>query len=83
MTHPAYRHPWPTVRLAILDRDGWRCQIAGPTCTGAATSVDHIVPVLDGGAWYDPDNLRAACWPCQNARRRKTKPNAARPSRTW
>jgi len=30
------------MRLAVLDRDLWLCQIHGPTCTHWATEVDHI-----------------------------------------
>jgi 5-methylcytosine-specific restriction endonuclease McrA len=26
-----------------------------------ATEVDHIVPAGEGGALYDPDNLRSSC----------------------
>ena len=35
----------------------------GPTCTGTATTVDHIVPIAEGGDDH-PGNLRAACVPC-------------------
>jgi 5-methylcytosine-specific restriction endonuclease McrA len=59
---------WRNLRLAVLDRDRWLCQIHGPTCTNVATCVDHVEPVADGGAYYDPANLRAACVAC-NARR--------------
>lgn len=66
--HPVYRGPWPTVRKAILERDNYQCQIRSPKCTGTANVVDHIIPVLKGGAWYDPANLRAACAKCNNQR---------------
>jgi 5-methylcytosine-specific restriction endonuclease McrA len=42
--------------------------IGGPRCTVRATQVDHIVPISEGGAMYDPANLRAACAPCNNGR---------------
>jgi hypothetical protein len=64
-----YNGPWPKIRLQILERDGQRCQIRLPKCLGAANQVDHKVPVEQGGAPYDPDNLRAACRPCNVARR--------------
>jgi 5-methylcytosine-specific restriction endonuclease McrA len=48
------------VRREVLMRDGGICIVAGPTCRGRATSVDHIVPVSLGGARLDPANLRAA-----------------------
>ena len=73
-THPAYQYPWPKVRLAILQRDQYQCQIKGKTCTGKATQVDHIVSVLKGGAWFDPQNLRASCARCNNARIDRRRP---------
>ena len=60
----AYRR----LRLAVLDRDGWLCQIRGPRCTRAATVVDHVVSRVDGGAVFDPSNMRAACRPCNALR---------------
>lgn len=63
-----YDHNWRKVRLVILDRDGRRCQIRSKKCTGVATQVDHIVPILAGGARLDPSNLRAACKPCNVGR---------------
>lgn len=59
---------WRKLRPLILDRDGHRCQIAGPGCTLQATVVDHIVPLLAGGAFFDEDNLRAACVHCNSHR---------------
>lgn len=62
LTEPGYRR----LRLLVLERDRWRCQINGPTCTHAATVVDHVIARADGGDMYDPANLRAACRPCNN-----------------
>ena len=59
---------WRRVRLQVLERDGNQSRIRGPNCRGTATDVDHIMPVPDGGATYDPDNLRAACHPCNSWR---------------
>lgn len=58
--------PYRALRLAVLDRDRWTCQINGPTCTKAATEVDHIVARADGGAMWDSANLRAACRACNS-----------------
>jgi HNH endonuclease len=71
--HPAYKWPWPKVRLAILERDNRTCRIVGPGCTNIATEVDHIIPIDKGGAWYDPDNLRASCHRCNNHRIDRTR----------
>ncbi len=59
---------WRTLRLQILERDGWRCRIGDPGCTIVATQVDHIVELANGGAKYDPTNLRAACAHCNTSR---------------
>ena len=64
-----YQHgAWPRVRLAVLERDGWICQIKGKHCLTRANEADHIVPIHQGGSWFDTSNLRAACKPC-NAER--------------
>ncbi len=84
MARRVYDSPaWRTVRLAVLERDGHRCQIGGPRCTQHATEVDHIVAIDDGGAPYDPQNLRAACKRCNSARRVGKQQAAAPPSRDW
>jgi len=75
-TRPEYRGAWPRVRRAILERDGHLCQIRSPKCTGHATHVDHIIPTTQGGAWWDPTNLRAACQNC-NLGRIQRKPQEA------
>lgn len=88
----AYDHTWDALRPVILQRDGHQCQIRGPKCKGVATQVDHIVPLSEGGARLDPDNLRAACGTCNAGRQNsriaaltralKSTPDAT-PSRRW
>ena len=70
--HPARADPkrWRKLRLKILDRDLWKCQL----CGRYGNEADHIVPVHEGGAWWDPDNLRCACRACNIARHRKPRP---------
>jgi HNH endonuclease len=68
MPKPEYSGAWQRVRLTILKRDNYACQIVGPKCTHVATEVDHIVPVSRGGSWLDPSNLRAACKQCNVGR---------------
>lgn len=67
-TDPRYDSPaWRKLRLVILARDGYECQMRGDKCTGAGDCVDHIVPVSQGGDFFSPSNLRAACTPCNAA----------------
>jgi 5-methylcytosine-specific restriction endonuclease McrA len=61
---PAYRR----LRLSILDRDNWTCRVRGPKCKGWADTVDHIIERRDGGAVYDPSNMRASCAWCNGWR---------------
>lgn len=89
--HPYGSPAWRAVRPVVLQRDGHRCQLQLPGCTGRATHVDHIIPWSEGGAWFDPTNLRAACEHC-NTRRgaarihsmaKLNRQAAQAPSREW
>lgn len=80
------------IRPKILARDGYRCQVplrTGGICGRPANAVDHIVPWRsEGGAWFDEQNLRAACGSCNTrlrnsrraalARRQLGEPDSAR-----
>jgi len=55
---------WKETRLLILQRDLWRCH----WCGGDANEADHVVPVSQGGAKWEPANLVAACGRCNNGR---------------
>jgi 5-methylcytosine-specific restriction enzyme A len=83
MALPVYGHTWKRVRLEVLARDHYECQIRGPRCQGRATLVDHIIPVARGGAWYDQANLRASCRSCNTARAYAGFVSRSRPSREW
>jgi 5-methylcytosine-specific restriction endonuclease McrA len=78
---------WRVVRLRVLERDGWNCQLRLPGCRGKADEADHIVPHDRGGAWYDEANLRAACGHCNRARGNRLRQQYGsanrRPSRNW
>ena len=69
MPKPEYAGEWKRVRLRILARDRYACQIRGPKRTAVATHVDHITSISQGGARLDPSNLRAACASCNVAKR--------------
>lgn len=76
-----YGHTWQRVRLEVLERDEYLCQIRREGCTVTATQVDHIVPWRAGGSLYDPAGLRAACRFCNLAR--VWRGSTRRPSREW
>ncbi len=61
---------WRRFRATILRRDRYRCRIGLPGCVVTATHVDHIIPLHQGGAKYDPANCRAACADCNLSRGR-------------
>lgn len=70
-----YNGQWPRIRLEVLNRDRWCCQIRGPRCQHShegdrcANDVDHIISWAIGGAGQDKANLRAACPRCNRGRR--------------
>ena len=60
---PTPRH----VRLAVLERDQWRCQLGYSGCTYHATVVDHITSTAALGVTREqvgPDGCQAACASC-------------------
>ena len=75
---------WRKTRELVLQRDGHRCQLRHPGCTGHATEVHH----LDGKAAGDsPDRCIAACHRChavETSKQTRTavakRPKAARPA---
>jgi len=78
-----YGATWRKVRLEVLERDGWLCQIRGPRCKIVATDADHIVSWRDGGPLFDLSNLRAACSKCNRGRDHGRRARRRRPSREW
>lgn len=82
---------WRKLRSVIYERDRGICQVCDNPhrVPPDAYDVDHIVPWLDGGAWFDPANLRLAC-PKGNRGRRPdrlaakiNRTVAPEPSRQW
>jgi 5-methylcytosine-specific restriction endonuclease McrA len=57
----------PYERHEIFERDGWRCWICGDPVPEAEASVDHVVPIAQGGA-DAPANLRLAHRGCNSRR---------------
>jgi hypothetical protein len=83
MAHKNYAGPeWKAIRLQILERDNYVCQIRFKKCKIKANHVDHIVNIDDGGPRLDPSNLRAACASCNTAKRNTEVAARARQART-
>ena len=55
---------WETRSRKVLERDEYRCRIAGPSCTRVASETDHIGDRLD----HSYPNLRAVCHTCHSLR---------------
>ena len=77
---PLRTRRYRALRLAVLDRDLWLCQVKAPGCTRYACHVDHVIPRHEGGPVYDPANMRAACAHCNLGRRRPTGISSSRPA---
>lgn len=59
---------WKVLRLAILERDGFRCKGCG---CGGRLEVDHVKPVRTHPALsFDPGNLQALCPSCHTKKTR-------------
>ena len=69
---------WAAVRRVVLDRDGYRCRECG---RAGRLEVDHVKPLADGGAPFDPVNLQALCRSCHivKTRRENAERNPVRP----
>ena len=65
----AHSKDWPHIRLLILHRDGHTCTWVtnGVRCPATATTVDRIIPLMDGGT-EDENNLRSLCPPHHQAK---------------
>lgn len=58
----------PKLRLAVIERDGRRCQICGARQEdGVTLHVDHIIPVAKGGK-TEMSNLRTLCDMCNQGK---------------
>lgn len=55
---------WAEVRLTVLNRDGWLCQVKLPGCRGRATTAHHLDDVALYGPSLDVDRLAASCTHC-------------------
>ena len=91
-----YDAAWRKLRLQVLARDGWRCQLCSADLKNGPKGfahVDHILPVAERpDLRLDPNNLRALCRRCNlrlgaklgRARQHRRRSGRAwRPERPW
>ena len=58
----------PSLRFAVMERDGYRCRYCGATAKdGIRLEVDHLLPVAKAGE-TTLDNLVTACEPCNRGK---------------
>ena len=59
---------WRLTRLNILEQTPLchNCQSTGRITP--ARVIDHIIPVRQGGAFFDPNNLQPLCDSCHNSK---------------
>jgi 5-methylcytosine-specific restriction endonuclease McrA len=62
----------PVSRIAIYERDNWTCQLCGKpvdresvTPSPLAPSIDHIIPLANGGT-HEPANVQCAHFLCNS-----------------
>lgn len=59
---------WHTLRMAVLERDGWACVQCGEQ---RRLEVDHVLPVrTHPHLAHAPANLQALCGPCHTKKTR-------------
>ena len=74
---------WARVRIRILERDNYHCckcdkvVRAVPSNAHDLATVDHIIPMSEGGSHFDHDNLQTLCWGCHLIKNRGQRANAA------
>jgi 5-methylcytosine-specific restriction endonuclease McrA len=69
---------WVDLRKRVL-REEPVCAEEG--CEARSTSVDHIIPLAEGGAPYDRSNVRGMCYPHHKARSSRQGAEARRKAR--
>lgn len=63
----AQRRGPPFTLLEIAIRDGWRCHLCGRKVTRRQASIDHLIPLVDGGP-HSRDNVALAHHLCNSVR---------------
>jgi 5-methylcytosine-specific restriction endonuclease McrA len=70
---------WGRIRRVVFERDGATCMKCSARLSGNAFHVDHIVPLAQGGAEWDLDNLELSCERCNLSKGAKTEVMTPRP----
>ena len=63
---------WKRLRKRVLDAFNWRCSDCGRP---GRLEVHHRKPIKDGGAVWDPANLKPLCGDCHRAQHVQISPN--------
>jgi hypothetical protein len=58
----------PKTRMAVFERDSFRCLLCGRDAKETVIEVDHIIPLTQGGS-DEMDNLRTLCHECNVGKR--------------
>ncbi|WP_193197136.1 HNH endonuclease [Nostoc sp. MG11] len=67
---PRIRIP-PEVRKYVFQRDKYQCQSCGKTTLETDLTIDHIIPLAQGGQ-NDISNLQTLCFTCNQQKTDKT-----------
>ena len=59
---------WKHLRLVVLRAEPCCRPCVARGTTTAATEVDHIIALVDGGAPFERANLQPVCSPCHHAK---------------
>jgi len=60
----------PVDRTVVFERDGWRCHLCGRRVRRSEASIDHLIPIADGGP-HTYANVATAHLACNIRRGRK------------
>ena len=75
---------WQAVRVAVFERDGYRCRACG---LPGRLECDHVQPLERGGDPWELDNLQTLCRVCHIAKtsqeNRAARGNDSPAARAW
>ena len=64
-TDPRFKtQQWKRLRQWMINRNNGTCDACGKLMVSTEIQVDHITPVVQGGGFYEVDNLRVICAAC-------------------